>query len=326
MKAFLICLLVLFGNVAQAAADARVFKLFQAQDWPQAVLLAKAFAQARPDDAQAKFVYATALLYNGEHAQARTMFSEMLVKYPRITSLHNNMGVLFLAEGRIGDARKAFDVTLKLDARHSNAQKNKVLAAGLKTALPANRAFVDKRGIEFLDMEDAKTALDRWTPVQPEKSQTSSEGRSWAVSSQGAPSAVAPTKEQVAVSPRENNPFNENIKRQVFDALHTWVNAWAAQDVEKYLSMYSPDFEAFGGKTRSEWETQRRQRILNKKQIRIDAVDVVLEVGSPVAVVATFQQHYRADVLHEISNKMLVFIRDSEQSSQWRIVDERTSY
>lgn len=326
MKAFVVCIFLLCGNFAQAAADAKVFKLFHAQDWPQAAVVAKAFLQARPDDAQAKFVYATALMYNGEHGQARVVFSELLVTHPRIASLHNNMGVLLLAEGRPGDARKTFDATLKLDPRHANARKNQTLATGLKTALPASRAFVDKRGIEFLGTNATSASLDRWTPVQPETSDASSNDKKWVVSSQSAPAAVAPTKEQVAVSQRENNPFNEDIKRQVFDALHTWVNAWAAQDVDKYLSMYSPDFEAFGGKTRVEWEKQRRQRIANKKQIRIDAVDVVLEVGSPVAVVATFQQHYRADVLHEISNKMLVFIRDSEQSSQWRIVDERTSY
>ncbi len=324
MKAFLILFFVFFGGAAQAGADARVFKLFHTQEWAQASVLAKAYAQAHPQDAQAKFVHATALLYNGEHAQAKVVFAELLDKYPRITSLHNNMGVLLLAEGKVGEARKAFDTALKLDSRHAKARKNQALTVRLKAALPASRAFVDKRGIDFLGLGSAD--LDQWTPAVPERSDKASDARKSAVSSQGSPAAAAPTKEHVAVSQRENNPFNEDIKRQVFDALHAWVNAWADQDVDKYLSMYSPDFQVFGGKTRPEWEKQRRLRITNKKQIRIDAVDVVLEVGSPVAVVATFQQHYRSDVLHEISNKMLVFIRDSEQSSQWRIVDERTSY
>ena len=167
MKAFLILFFVFFGGAAQAGADARVFKLFHTQEWAQASVLAKAYAQAHPQDAQAKFVHATALLYNGEHAQAKVVFAELLDKYPRITSLHNNMGVLLLAEGKVGEARKAFDTALKLDSRHAKARKNQALTVRLKAALPASRAFVDKRGIDFLGLGSAD--LDQWTPAVPER-------------------------------------------------------------------------------------------------------------------------------------------------------------
>lgn len=141
-----------------------------------------------------------------------------------------------------------------------------------------------------------------------------------------APGVVLPEKEQVAISERENNELNEELKRQVFDAISVWLEAWARKDVAAYLAAYSPDFSPGNEKTRIEWERLRKIRILNKNKIRIEAVDVVLEVGSPFAVVATFEQRYRADELSEISNKMLVFIRDSETDTNWKIVDERTSY
>lgn len=329
---------------AHAAADPRVFKLFQSQQWKEAVALSQEYSRANPKDAQAKFVYSVALMYNGDLAQARGVLNSLMGPYPRVSSAHNNLGVIYLAEGKLGDAKKEFEATLALDSRHTNARKNLALLQGASGPVAVAKANVDKRGIEFLGFPDtpaipavvsSQKGVAVPAVVAPAPSRTAAvetAGRKWEVPlAPGAPVAASPgvistPKEKVAVSERENNPFNEDVKRQVFDALNVWVTAWAKQDVDKYLAMYSPDFEPGNNKTRAEWEKQRRLRIANKGQIRIDAVDVVLEVGSSTAVVATFQQHYRADVLNEISNKMLVFIRDSEKSNQWRIVDERTSY
>lgn len=328
--------------VAHAAADPRVFKLFQAQQWPEALALSQEYSKANPKDAQAKFVYSVALMYNGDLAQARTTLNALLVQYPRVSSAHNNLGVIYLAEGKLADAKKSFEATLKLDDRHTNARKNMALVQGTKGSVAVQKANVDKRGIEFLGFPDtpaipavvssqkgATSVPAVVAPLPARSAPVEAAGRKWEVPATPvllSPGVIKTPKEDASVSERENNPFNEDVKRQVFDALNTWVTAWAKQDVDKYLAMYSPDFEPGNNKSRAEWEKQRRVRISNKTQIRIDAVDVVLEVGSATAVVATFQQHYRADVLNEISNKMLVFIRDSEKSSQWQIVDERTSY
>lgn len=326
-------LILSMSAISHAAADVRVFKLFQAQNWKEAVAVAQEYAKNNSADAQAEFVYGVALMFNGDLIQARSIFKRLLVQHPQVTSLHNNIGVLYLAEGKLGDAQKSFDAALTLDHRHSNAKRNLVLLKSLNESgrvVAVDKTYVDKRGIEFLSFTSTPTLP---AVVSPEKRKTLSpaaalpasaaNGRKWEVLS---PGKINTSKEEVAISERENNPFNEDVKRQVFDALNTWVMAWAKQDIDKYLSMYSPDFEPGRNMTRAEWENQRRSRISKKTQIRIDAVDVLLEVGSSTAVVATFQQHYRADGLKEISNKMLVFIRDSEKSSLWRIVDERTSY
>lgn len=340
MKCFLGFFLMLSMSAAShAAADARVFKLFHAQQWSEAVAVAQEYSKKNPNDPQATFVHSVALMYNGDLAQSQTLLAALQARYPRVSSVHNNMGVVLLAQGKLADARKSFEATLKLDPRHTNARKNLVLVNGATAKIDPRQAHVDKRGIEFLGLLEtpaipavvssekgdtsvpvvvAPTATKKAADKSGDTANKKTEARS--------PGVITTPKEKVVISERENNPFNEDVKRQVFDALNTWITAWAKQDVDKYLSMYSPDFAPGNGQSRQDWEKQRKARIANKSQIRIDAVDVVLEVGSSVAVVATFQQHYRADVLNEISNKMLVFIRDSEKSNQWRIVDERTSY
>ena len=332
MKRFLVMVLLLGMSVmVHAAADPRVFKLFHSKEWKKAVVVSQEYSNAHPTDAQAKFIFSVALMYNGELSKARDVLKVLMKEYPKVSSSYNNLGVIYLAEGKLADAKKEFETTLSLDSRHANARKNLALIHGVTGTIEVTKANVDKRGIEFLNLpvkQDIPTGSSATgvavsvAPAVPLRAATSEPiARRW-----GVPGVINTSKEKATVSERENNPFNEEIKRQVFDALNVWINAWAKQDVDKYLAMYSPDFEPTNRKSRVEWEKQRRVRIMNRAQIRIDAVDVVLEVGSSTAVVATFQQHYRADVLNEISNKMLVFIRDSEKSEQWRIVDERTSY
>ena len=117
-----------------------------------------------------------------------------------------------------------------------------------------------------------------------------------------------------------------STEKEVLAALTGWINAWASQNSTQYLTYYSNDFEPPESLSRRQWEQQRRQKIKDAGHIRLEAIDVVLEVGSPVAVVATFQQHYQSEQITEVSNKMLVFIRENETASAWKIAAERTSY
>lgn len=320
----ILCLLLSAG--VWAATDTQVFKLFHKQQWADALALSQNFQQKNPDDAQAKFVLGVAQMYSGHLGEARIIFEELREKNPNVASLPNNLGVILLAEGKVGEARKLFAETLRLDSRHTNARKNMALLVGVTGKVAVTNANVDKRGLDFVMVIPGSERKGREQEVSTVESSSPSTAVIPNKPTKSVPGVIGASKEKIAVSERENNPFNEEVKRQVFDALNGWVAAWAAQDVDKYLGAYSPDFVPGNGRTRAEWEQQRRVRISNKNQIRIEAVDVVLEVGSSTAVVATFQQHYRADVLNEISNKMLVFIRDSETSNDWKIVDERTGY
>ena len=117
-----------------------------------------------------------------------------------------------------------------------------------------------------------------------------------------------------------------STEKEVLATLTGWMNAWASQNSTQYLAYYSTDFELPESLSRHQWEQQRRQKIKDAGHIRLEAVDVVLEVGSPVAVVATFQQRYQSEQITEVSNKMLVFIRENETATTWKIAAERTSY
>ena len=339
MKYFIGFLLVLGVCISgQAAVDPRVFQLFKNHQWKEAITVSKAYVEAHPKDAQAQFVLTVALMNNGDLDGARSLLQVIMKRYPRVSSSHNNLGVIYLAEGKRNDARREFEETLRLDPRHTNARRNMALLRRSEGPITVSKSYVDKRGIEFLGFPDTLVVpavpVLTSSAVVPSDSSTSNARRVPKSTSNNTETIALPRKlASSAASTRQEssndnikNPFNDLVKRQVFDALQAWAAAWAKQDVDAYLAMYSADFKPGSAKSRSDWAKQRRGRIMGPSNIRIEAIDVVLEVGSSTAVVATFQQHYRADLLNEVSNKMLVFIRTSEASEQWRIVDERTSY
>ena len=68
-----------------------------------------------------------------------------------------------------------------------------------------------------------------------------------------------------AKAPARPSGTNDDVLR----AVRSWASAWASKDVPAYLSSYAKDFKTPGGEARSEWENQRRQRILAPKKIEV---------------------------------------------------------
>ncbi|MGH8482161.1 MAG: YybH family protein, partial [Nevskiaceae bacterium] len=102
----------------------------------------------------------------------------------------------------------------------------------------------------------------------------------------------------------------------IAQVLLDWAAAWSAQDADKYLSFYAPDFTPEGGASRAAWEAQRRERIARPRQIRVQVSDLKVVPQGPGRVQATFKQDYRSDTLSNQSTKVLEM---SQAQGQWRI-------
>jgi hypothetical protein len=74
-----------------------------------------------------------------------------------------------------------------------------------------------------------------------------------------------------------------------------WAQAWAAQDLKRYLAAYAPEFRPSDGRSRKAWEMLRRERITQSGDIQLSLSDVeVLRRTEDRAEVA-FRQDYRSD-------------------------------
>ena len=99
-----------------------------------------------------------------------------------------------------------------------------------------------------------------------------------------------------------------------------WAQAWAAQDVERYLDWYASDFKPTGGQSREAWEKLRRQRVTEPERIElsIHGIQVLQRKEDRVAVV--FRQDYRSDRYRDSVRKRLELVQDGDR---WLIADER---
>ena len=105
----------------------------------------------------------------------------------------------------------------------------------------------------------------------------------------------------------------------VMDAIEAWRAAWERRDIPVYLSAYADSFRPQAGKTRSEWERERRERISKPAEIIIALSEMVIRFEANGAASATFLQRYKSDRLAETGTKKLSLTRQGER---WMIVSE----
>lgn len=118
---------------------------------------------------------------------------------------------------------------------------------------------------------------------------------------------------------REPGSVQSSDQLDVADAIARWADAWSRKDVAAYLAAYAKNFAVPGGRSRQQWEAQRRARIVGKRSIEVKIDDLQVSVDGNTAQ-ARFRQSYRAGRLAETSNKMLTLERTN---AGWLIKQER---
>lgn len=106
---------------------------------------------------------------------------------------------------------------------------------------------------------------------------------------------------------------------EVVALVQDWARAWSDQRVEDYLTFYARTFRPLEGESRSEWEAQRRPRILGPSfiEVMVEMPEILsMEAG---VVRVQFRQLYRSDTFKVAANKVLELI---EEDGKWRILSE----
>ncbi len=109
---------------------------------------------------------------------------------------------------------------------------------------------------------------------------------------------------------------------QVIALAQTWARAWSEQRVDAYLGLYATDFSPPNELSRSEWEAQRRFRILRPRQIDVRLSALEAEPVSEQRARVSFDQSYTSDNYSDTVRKTLELIR---QGSAWKILAERAA-
>lgn len=143
-----------------------------------------------------------------------------------------------------------------------------------------------------------------------------------AVKSGGTPAITSPGLMRASLSSRpEAAAQPASPEAAALAALDDWLASWSRRDVDGYLARYAADFRPAGGRSRADWEAERRLRIGRAAQIEVRAEAPQVEVLGPGQVRVLYRQHYRSDVYAAVDAKRVTLV---QQAGRWLIRREES--
>lgn len=136
--------------------------------------------------------------------------------------------------------------------------------------------------------------------------------------------AQADTKKEAKKEDKEkakapDNKQSDAKDQQIVSAEVTgWAKAWSSKNVPAYLGYYAPSFKTPSGMSRKAWEANRHDRIVEKKQIRVEVSKIRVTIKDNVAT-AKFIQEYGSNQLTASTRKTLIF---TKIGNRWLITEE----
>ncbi len=131
-----------------------------------------------------------------------------------------------------------------------------------------------------------------------------------------APPPVVALPEPVAVL---EEPEVEPTEKSVRAFVDLWADAWRTQDVERYLSYYSADYQPERGRDLAAWEEFRRRRLSQPAYIQLVIKDLQIEVLDDGRQSVRFVQEYHSNLYIDQVQKMLEL---EPWQDSWRILRE----
>ena len=134
--------------------------------------------------------------------------------------------------------------------------------------------------------------------------------------------AAQTTRPSAEVRPKPSASVADAAEAEaVRSAVLAWAKAWSRRDMNEYLQSYASNFVPAERLSRSQWEAERKQRILSKKSISVEVRQLKVKVEDRTATVQ-FQQVYSSDNFTGTSRKTLEMVK---QGGRWLIVRETVS-
>jgi len=130
-------------------------------------------------------------------------------------------------------------------------------------------------------------------------------------------------KSQAEQKERTEKELVQKRQKNAIDAVKRWASAWSNQNVNDYVASYTDSYVPSGsGLSHSQWVAQRRDRLGNKKFIKVNVSRFKVEdLGARFSV--QFSQNYQSNTINDIITKKLTFVKGGEDWTGAKIVNEK---
>ena len=279
----------------------------------------------RPTDPQLRFQKGVMLADQKRTAEAINVFQRLGQDFPALPEPFNNLAVLYVEQGQLDKARTALEAAIRSRPNYGTAFQN----LGDVYTRMASRAYA--KALQIEDPESApKLALLRELYEAPALTPTvatavvsapASRPAAVAVAAASTPAVVSvPAASAAAASSvTASEPRSADDTRAINAAVRDWASAWSRKDLNAYFAAYATDFKGSDASAAA-WQSNRRDRILGKRQISVEVSGLNVSIAKGVAKV-TFRQSYAADLLRVSSQKVLEL---EQHNGKWLIRKEST--
>ena len=275
-------------------------QLFRKGDLASASSRVNQYLAKNPKDAQARFLKGLILADQNKTSEAIQVFTSLTEDYPELPEPYNNLAVLYAAQGKYDAAKNALEMAIRTHPSYATAHENLGDLYAKMATLAYDKALQLDSG-----NKTAQTKLSLIKDMMSGQARrpimtASAKQESKPVAVVSNPPAVKPATE----SSKPASPPSSAVKDEAVKAIQAWASAWAAQDVDAYLSHYAPDF-APSSMSRSAWAAQRRERIMAPKDISVTAQDIQVTTSTNTRATVRFRQIYESDRLNSNSAKTM---------------------
>jgi colicin import membrane protein len=120
----LLCLCVAFAAPVIADELKEAEALLRQGKAEAALGRVEARLKTRPQEMQARFLQGVILSEIDRAEEAKKVFRQLTVEFPEAAEPHNNLAVLYAADGEFGKARDALEMAVRANPRYGTAHEN----------------------------------------------------------------------------------------------------------------------------------------------------------------------------------------------------------
>ncbi len=310
----------------------------------EAIVQFAELSRDHPNLAEARNNLAVLYAARGEFDKAQRELEQTIASHPAYATAHRNLGDLYERM-----AKQAYDKALNLNKttpaspdnnlsrlalmRGLASESNPPQIARLATATPAPTPAPANKAVATPPPTTTATTttVNNLAPLlkSPPASLTAAKTEAPAVKADTAktepakvepkPAAATAVKPIAEPATPPVNTAQQAEEQAAIAALKAWAQAWAAKDVNRYLTFYAPAFRTPKGESRSAWESSRRVRIDKPGQIEVEILQPVAKTIAKDQVEIRFRQRYRSSTFSANSAKSVLMTR---QAGKWQILEE----
>ena len=337
VKKLLIAAVLSTVTIFTSANDvSSILALVGEQRYSEALAEIDALIAAQPSSAELLFLKAITLNRMGDEAAAMMIYENLTQSHPAYPEPYNNLAIYYANRGDYETAISILESAIKSNKSYQVAYDNltsiyeKLASEAYRKALNSETPPVSLNLVALDTLSrsgkipgdsivDASIDATQAESGQPQLNDEPILNPAPAVET-GAVEVTPPESSQATAVIPEPTPVPEQPDRNKIVARRVlnWASSWARQDLDLYLSHYSPDFLPAQGLTMDDLKIQMEDRILNSEFIvfRLSNLDIYIDGDNASA---HFRQDYKSNLYAWSGTKTLKL---SQIAGEWYIIQE----